>query len=138
MKFLYLLILPLLLCSCANQTFYTRGKNAKGGDVAIKTMTNFGDMVGNVEMSPGHVSVRLPDGPIPYADYAVTDGKGRTVVSRVPVMPGIYNSTVNNGNWAGAAKVVNEIGSAIFKNNALGATENVLSRGIGVIPGVVK
>lgn len=128
----FLLIIPLFLCSCANQTFYTRGKNAKGGDVAIKTFTNSGDMVGNVEMSPGHVSVRLPSGPIPYAYYAVTDGKGRTVVSRVPVMPGIYNSTVNNGNWAGAAKLVNEVGGAIFKATAIGAAGNVL--GSGIVP----
>jgi hypothetical protein len=129
-----LLLAVTLLTGCANQTFYTKGKNAKGGDVAIKTFTNSGDMVGNVEMSPGHVSVRLPDGPIPYADVVVMDGKGRTFSSRQPVMPGIYNSTVNNGNWAGAAKLVNEVGSAIFKSTAVGAGANVLGAGIGAIP----
>lgn len=134
-----LFLIPLLFCSCANQTSYGRGKNAKGGDIAIKKFTNFGDMVGNVEVSPeGQISVKLPEGTIPYADYAVADGKGKTLTSRVPVMPGIYNSHVNNGNWAGAAKFVNEIGSAIFKNSALGATENVLGAGVGVIPKVVK
>lgn len=129
-----LLLVPLLFCSCANQTFYTPGKNAKGGDVAIKTFTNSGDMVGNVEMSDSHISVKLPDGPIPYAEVTRTDAKGNTIVSRVPVMPGIYNSTVNNGNWAGAAKLVNEAGSLLFKAAAVSATGGVLGAGVGAIP----
>ena len=129
-----LLLIPLLFCSCANQSFYTKGKNAKGGDVAIKTFTNSGDMVGNVEMTPSGLSVRLPEGNIPYADFSFTDKDGRTVVSRQPVMPGIYNSTVNNGNWAGAAKLTNEVGSLIFKATATAATAGVLGAGIGAIP----
>ena len=129
-----LFLIPLLFCSCANQTFYTRGKNAKGGDVAIKTFTNSGDMVGNVEMTPSGLSVKLPEGTIPYADFSFTDKDGRTVVSRQPVMPGIYNSTVNNGNWAGATKLVSEVGSVIFKATAVGAASSVLGTGIGAIP----
>lgn len=131
-----LFLIPLLLCSCANQTSYTRGKNAKGGDIAIKSFTNSGDMVGNVAISPaGHISVTLPEGPLPYAEFALTDAKtGRTVMSRQPVMPGIYNSTVNNGNWNGAAKMVNEVGSLIFKSTATAVTGGILGAGVGAIP----
>lgn len=113
------------------------GKDAKGGSKAIPVFANSGDLVGNVEMSPTHLSVRMPDN-IPYADVTRTDNKGNVFVSRVPVLPGVYNSAANASHYNGVAKVVNEMGSLIFKAAAVGAAGGVLQGAAGAIPAVVK
>lgn len=132
-----LLVIPLLLCSCvhfpANQTFYRTGKDAKGGSKAIPAFANSGDLVGNVDMSPTHLSVRMPDN-VPYAEITRTDKKGNLFVSRVPVLPGVYNSAANASHYNGVAKVVNEVGSLVFKAAAVSATGGILGAGIGAIP----
>ena len=136
MRILFL-IHCLFLCSCvhfpANQTFYRIGKDGKGGNKAIPAFANSGDLVGNVDMGPNHLRVHMPDN-VPFAEIARTDARGNTFVSRVPVMPGVYNSSVNSSHYNGVAKIVNEVGSLVFKATAVGAAGSVLGAGVGAIP----
>lgn len=127
----------MVLCSCmhfpANQTYYSMGRDAKGGNKAIPRFANSGDLVGNVDMSPNHLSVSMPDNVV-FAEIAKTDAKGNIFVSRVPVMPGIYNSAANSSHYNGAGKVVNEAGSLMFKAAATSVAGGVLGAGIGKAP----
>lgn len=129
MKIILAIIAPLFLCSCASQTFYRTGTDAKGGTVAVKSFQTYGDLVGNVEMSRDHLSVRLPDGPIPVARVAVIDKKGQIVaVNEIPMMPGVYNSRVNDSTWNGFSKSIRSvsnlagtIGAVMFGGALVGA-----------------
>lgn len=121
-----LLILTVFLCGCANQTFYRTGKDEKGKTIAVKAFHNSGDLVGEVEMGPDYLRVTLPQGPIPVERFVSTNSKGETIIHEIPIMPGIYNSRVNNGNWAGASKLVDSVGNAVGKGVAAGALPGII------------
>lgn len=134
-----LLILPLLFCSCASQTFYRTGTNAKGGTAAVKSFQNYGDLVGNVEMSHDRLSVSLPQGPIPVARVAVVNKSGQLVsVNEIPMMPGVYNSTANASLFNGIDKSIRAGGSVAGTIGAAAVAGGVLGSAAGAVPAVVK
>lgn len=134
------LLIPILfLCSCASQTFYRTGSNAKGATVAIKSFQNYGDLVGNVEMSHNHLSVTLPNGPIPIAKVAVVSKDGKLVaINEIPMMPGVYNSRVNDSTWNGISKGIRSVSNFVGTIGATAVAAGVLGGAAGAVPAVVK
>lgn len=129
-----LIFIPLLLCSCASQTFYSTGTNAKGATVAVKSFQNYGDLVGNVVMTGSSLTVTQPTEPIPVARTIVFNKKGEYMgINEVPMMAGVYNSRVNDSMWNGASKAIRSvsnlagtIGAAMIGGSAVGAAAGAI------------
>ena len=125
----FLILIPLLLCSCASQTFYGTGTNREGATVAVKQFQNYGDLVGNVVMTGSSLTVTQPTEPIPVARMIAVNKKGEYIgVNEIPMMAGVYNSRVNDSMWNGASKAIRSvsnlagtIGAAMFGGAVVGA-----------------
>lgn len=130
-----LIFFPLLLCSCASQTFYSAGTNDKGATVAVKSFQNYGDLVGNVVMTGNSLTVTQPTEPIPVSRIIAFNKKGEYVgVNEVPMMAGVYNSRVNDSMWGGASKAIRSISNLAGTIGAVMFGGAVVGAGAGAIP----
>ena len=130
-----LILLPLLLCSCASQTFYSAGTNDKGATVAVKLFQNYGDLVGNVTVTGTSLTVTQPTESIPVARIIVMNKKGEYVgINEIPMMAGVYNSRVNDSMWGGASKAIRSISNLAGTIGTVMFGGAVVAAGAGVVP----
>lgn len=136
----YLLLLPLLLCSCASPGITIYGdpvqKVAKDGAMtsfAPKLMTINADVIGDVEVPNRFRLSTAKDGAgnFAYTEVPVVMKDGTVVITRQPMVAQIKTASVWDAMFSGLAKNLNAVGQWAATAIGLGAVAQPVAGAVG-------